>query len=174
MRSEDKYVLAFRKTRRCSFKLMLRNLPIDLFIVYLTALSVSRLLASVRGWQWVMNLKGCGRKRSWPNLRYCSGICLEGLRKTTKIISQASRSPGRDLNPGSPVYEAGELTARPRRFGLPVEDSLFRVGYGLLWAFTFVKYSHSTVEELIQATIKFSVTSFMNSHAGTYRVSMTT
>jgi hypothetical protein len=31
-----------------------------------------------------MNLKGYGRKRSWPNLRYYPEIYLEGLRKTTK------------------------------------------------------------------------------------------
>jgi len=32
----------------------------------------------------MMNWKGCERKWSWPNLRYYPGICLEGLRKTTK------------------------------------------------------------------------------------------
>jgi hypothetical protein len=32
-----------------------------------------------------MNWKGCGRKRSWPILMYYLGICLEGLRKTTKL-----------------------------------------------------------------------------------------
>jgi hypothetical protein len=31
--------------------------------------------------EWVMNCKGYGRKRSWPFLRYCPGIYLEGLRK---------------------------------------------------------------------------------------------
>jgi hypothetical protein len=51
----------------------------------------------------------------WPNFRYYLGICLEGLRKTTKNLSQVSRSPGRDLNPGPPEYEAGVLTTRPRR-----------------------------------------------------------
>jgi hypothetical protein len=54
-------------------------------------------------------------KRSWPNLRYYPGIRLGGLRKTTKNLSQGSRSPGRDLNPGPPEYEAGVLTTRPRR-----------------------------------------------------------
>jgi hypothetical protein len=57
-----------------------------------------------------INWKGCGWKRSWPNLRYYPGICLEGLRKTTKILSQDSRHPGRDLNQGSPEEEAGVLT----------------------------------------------------------------
>jgi hypothetical protein len=31
-----------------------------------------------------MNWKGCGRKRSLPNLRYCLGISLEVLRKAAK------------------------------------------------------------------------------------------
>jgi hypothetical protein len=56
-----------------------------------------------------MNRKGCGTKQSWPNLRYYPGICLEGLRKTTKNLTQDNRSPGRDLNPGPPEYEAGVL-----------------------------------------------------------------
>jgi hypothetical protein len=62
-----------------------------------------------------MNWKGCGKKRSWPNLRLYPRICLEGLRKTTKNLSQDSRYPGRDLKPGPPEYEAGALTTRPRR-----------------------------------------------------------
>jgi hypothetical protein len=62
-----------------------------------------------------MNWEGCGRKRSWTNSRYYPGICLEGLRKTMKNLSQDSRSPGRDLNPGPLEYEAGVVTTRPRR-----------------------------------------------------------
>jgi hypothetical protein len=31
-----------------------------------------------------MNWKGCGRKRSWTNVIYYTGICLECLRKTTQ------------------------------------------------------------------------------------------
>jgi hypothetical protein len=67
-----------------------------------------------------MNWKGCGRKRSCPDLRYYPVICLEGLRKTTKNLSQDRRSLGRDLNPGPPEYEAGVLTTRPRRSVSPV------------------------------------------------------
>jgi hypothetical protein len=26
----------------------------------------------------IMNWRGCGRKRSWPDLRNCSSICSEG------------------------------------------------------------------------------------------------
>jgi hypothetical protein len=44
---------------------------------------------------------GSGR---WPDLRYCPGICLEGLRK--KYETQGRRSPGQDLNPGSPITGA--------------------------------------------------------------------
>jgi hypothetical protein len=40
-------------------------------------------------------------------LRYNAGIRVEGLRKTVKNLSQASRSPGRDLNPGPPEYKTG-------------------------------------------------------------------
>jgi hypothetical protein len=54
-------------------------------------------------------------KRSWPNLKYYTGTCVEGLRKITKNLSQDSRSPGRDLNLGSPEYEEGVLTTQPRR-----------------------------------------------------------
>jgi hypothetical protein len=42
-----------------------------------------------------MNCKGFERKRSCPNLRYYFGISMGGLRKTTKNVSQKSRSPGR-------------------------------------------------------------------------------
>jgi hypothetical protein len=49
-----------------------------------------------------MNFKGFRRKRLWTNLRYYPGSCLEGLRKTTKNLSQDIRSLDRDLNPGSP------------------------------------------------------------------------
>jgi hypothetical protein len=30
----------------------------------------------------MMNWREFGRKQSWPDLRYCPGICLEELRKT--------------------------------------------------------------------------------------------
>jgi hypothetical protein len=54
----------------------------------------------------MMNWKGCGRKGLWPNGRYYPSTCMNGLRKTTKNISQDSRPPGRDLNPGLPEYKA--------------------------------------------------------------------
>jgi hypothetical protein len=49
----------------------------------------------------IMNLKGFGRKRSWPILRYYLGIHLEGLRKTTKDLNQDSRSLRPRIKPGT-------------------------------------------------------------------------
>jgi hypothetical protein len=46
-------------------------------------------------------------------LNVLSRHCLEGLMKTTKIVRRGSRSPGRDLNPGTPEYE-GVLTTQQR------------------------------------------------------------
>jgi hypothetical protein len=36
-----------------------------------------------------MSGKGCGRKRSWTNLRYNPSISIEGPRKTTKRVTTA-------------------------------------------------------------------------------------
>jgi hypothetical protein len=44
---------------------------------------------------------------------YYPSICMDGLRKATKTLSQDSRSPDRDFNPGLPEYDAGVLTTRP-------------------------------------------------------------
>jgi hypothetical protein len=53
--------------------------------------------------------KGYGRKRYYP------GICLERMKKTTKILRQHSQSPSRDLNPRPLTHETGALTTLPRR-----------------------------------------------------------
>jgi hypothetical protein len=62
-------------------------------------------------------------KSKWWNGKYLEGsgrslilkcypvIRLEGLRKTTKNLSQDSLSSGRHSSPGSPEYEAGVLTS---------------------------------------------------------------
>jgi hypothetical protein len=55
------------------------------------------------------NRKEHERKRSWPDLCYPE-ISPEGVRKTTRNLSQDSRSPGRDLNTSPPEYKAGILT----------------------------------------------------------------
>jgi hypothetical protein len=41
-------------------------------------------------------------------LRYYTSICLEGLGKTLKTLSQDSLSLGQDLNPGPPDYKEGQ------------------------------------------------------------------
>jgi hypothetical protein len=58
-------------------------------------------------WRIGKNVEGSGRG---PVLRYYPGICLEGLRKTTKNLSQNNQFPGRDFNPGPPEYEIRVLT----------------------------------------------------------------
>jgi hypothetical protein len=44
---------------------------IYLFVVYLYTASNDRI---------IVYKKGCGKKPSWPDLRYYAGICLEHLR----------------------------------------------------------------------------------------------
>jgi hypothetical protein len=71
----------------------------------------------------MMNWKGCGRKQSWSSLSCYPRICLEGLRKTAKNLSQDSRSPGRDLNTVPPKCE-GVLSTQPQ---CSVSNSGFKV-----------------------------------------------
>jgi hypothetical protein len=54
-----------------------------LFVTYLTAIFKSLRIQSAewKGDQWTTNWNQCGRKQSWPNLRYYPGIGLEGLTK---------------------------------------------------------------------------------------------
>jgi hypothetical protein len=43
-----------------------------------------------------MKFTACGMKRSLPNVRYDTGVFLEGMKKTTKDLSKDFRSQGRD------------------------------------------------------------------------------
>jgi len=36
-----------------------------------------------------MKCKGCGRKHLWPTSMYCTGMCVEGLRKPGKTLRMA-------------------------------------------------------------------------------------
>jgi hypothetical protein len=54
--------------------------------------------------QQTMNWKVYVIKRSWPNLKHCIGIYLEGLRKSMKILSQDNRSPALDLSQAPPDF----------------------------------------------------------------------
>jgi hypothetical protein len=76
---------------------------------------------------------------SWRNLRYYPGVCLENLRKTMKNLSQDSRSPGQDLDPGPPKYEAGVLTTRPRRSGRTVQFVGSSVMYSIRTSYEMIK-----------------------------------
>jgi hypothetical protein len=52
---------------------------------------------------------GCGLiLGTFPN------ICLEGLTRTTKGLSDDRRSPDQDLNPVPTEYETGMLNTRPQ------------------------------------------------------------
>jgi hypothetical protein len=63
----------------------------------------------------MMNWEGYGRKRSWPNFKVPSLHSPGGPRKTTKISMKIAGGWDGDSNAGSPEYEAGMLTNRPRR-----------------------------------------------------------
>jgi hypothetical protein len=53
---------------------------------------------------------------------YYTGIRLEGLRTTTIKVSQGSRTPGPDLNPGPLEYEVVVLTTLLRRSVPGIKD----------------------------------------------------
>ena len=57
----------------------------------------------------IINLNEHGINWLWPTLRHYSGIFIERLSKTLKSLIQDNASPGRDLNPETPKYEAGAL-----------------------------------------------------------------
>jgi hypothetical protein len=63
----------------------------------------------------MMKWKRGVKKRSWSTLRHYPGMCLEGLNKTMKTLSQDSRSLVRDLNPGPHIYELGVFPTGLRR-----------------------------------------------------------
>jgi hypothetical protein len=65
----------------------------DLWFCLIDAVSNSACIASystVIGDYWIGN---DWRKRSWPKLRYCVRICLQGLRKTTKATIRVAGFP---------------------------------------------------------------------------------
>jgi hypothetical protein len=87
-----------------------KPVPLYLFVVYLTTLSVAQTIhRRMIRWLWMIHWKGY---RRWPNLRCSPGICLKELRKTTINLGQYIRSPGRDFNPRLPQYDAAVLTSR--------------------------------------------------------------
>jgi hypothetical protein len=76
----------------------------------------------------IMNWKGYRRKWAWPNKSYYPGIWR--LRKTTKNLRHDMQSPGRDLNPRSPEYEARMPTTRSRlKFSVSLIHGNVRIVY---------------------------------------------
>jgi hypothetical protein len=61
------------------------------------------------------NWKGFRRKRSWSNFKVLFQHSPWGTEEKHKKLSQDSRSPGQDRNPGPPEYEVGLLATQPRR-----------------------------------------------------------
>jgi predicted Fe-S protein YdhL (DUF1289 family) len=55
----------------------------------------------------MMDCKGCGRKRSWPNFNVLSWHLPGQTEKSTEILSQVDQSMGRDLNQEPSDYEEG-------------------------------------------------------------------
>jgi hypothetical protein len=50
-------------------------------------------------------------------MSYDLGMCLEGLRKTTKTLNQYSRCPDRDSNPAPPENKSEVLQLEAIFFG---------------------------------------------------------
>jgi hypothetical protein len=65
-------------------------------------------------------------------LRYHPHICLKGLKKTTINLSQDSRCPGQDLNPGPSEYEPGMLTLDHDARWMPAITPLTQINYEAL------------------------------------------
>jgi hypothetical protein len=61
----------------------------------------------------MINCKGFGRKRPWPNFKVLYRRSPEGIGENHEN-AQDTRSPGPDLKPGPPEYETEVLTTRPR------------------------------------------------------------
>jgi hypothetical protein len=108
--SSSSFLLPVCISHSCYFSVFVSHIRnSNICVLFNGAVSSSDYIASD---DIIMNWKGYGRKWSCPNLGHFPGIFLEGLRDTTKILSQDSRSPHRYLNTGPSKYEAGELTTR--------------------------------------------------------------
>jgi hypothetical protein len=96
-------------------------------MVYLTTLSVAQTRTyTVPNGRMIMNWKGYGRKRSWRNLRYYLGICLEGLKKNTKHM------PGEPIS-GPIVFEPGTSRIRTRSVNRSAATFSRRTQTGAVW-----------------------------------------
>jgi hypothetical protein len=74
----------------------------------------------------MMNWKGFGRKRPWPDFKVLSRNSPGGTEeKNEKTLIRIAGRLGRDMNPRSPENKGGVLTARPRRSACCFEGLLF-------------------------------------------------
>jgi hypothetical protein len=63
----------------------------------------------------MMNWKGFGRKRSWPNFKVLSRHSHGGTEEKNENSINIVSFRGRESKTGSPEYEVWVLTSRPRR-----------------------------------------------------------
>jgi hypothetical protein len=75
------------------------SLDTNIVYIYLTGLSVTLTMQLQRiGWQWIMILKGCERKRSSHISGHFSGIYTEKQSNIMRDLGRDSQCPGRDSN----------------------------------------------------------------------------
>lgn len=101
------------------FQCMLYYILVHLIYGYFINVSCSDCVASMIEWQWIIHFKRCARKRSWPNLRYYLHTFLQGLKKTSKNLSQDSWNSSRALNP-SLLNTSHKCYCLSRLFSLPI------------------------------------------------------
>jgi hypothetical protein len=99
----------------------------------------------------MLNWKGFGRYRSLPNYKALSRHSPGGTEENHEK-RQSGLSPGRDLNLGSPEYEAGVLTTQPR-LSVPGSHNGEYEGDSLLGSAVYLRIKYSNVSEVRSASI---------------------
>jgi hypothetical protein len=109
-KERERVTLWLMISNSCEIRVIL-DWYVYLFVGCLMMLSVVQTI-----WHWMvglMNWKGCGRKQSWPPLRYYHEIRLGGLRKVTRNLSQDCRCPNWDSNRNPPKSKSEVLLPQP-------------------------------------------------------------
>jgi hypothetical protein len=65
--------------------------------------------------KWRINWKGFRRKKLWHNLKHYTGVCLDWLQKTTKILKHFNRYLRQGLKFGHPKYKFGVVSTGKQR-----------------------------------------------------------
>jgi hypothetical protein len=84
------------------------------------------------------------KKRSSPDVRYCTWTSLKGLQKTTWKNSYNRRFPVRDLNSGPHEYKAGMLISRPLHINLRLKINLEIRTEKLTYIHVYIRKPNST------------------------------